>query len=276
MASFLLSHFSFIAHPSTIADDVGSDFYCTLFRREKSGNNQSLFPASSFLIQIKSNHEKIDLSDKSEFLNQLELPFFIGVANRDKMKLQIYSGRALQLIFTMKGIPNKLLIELVPPITDKRYYSIDNGADSHFTVKFPLILEVHASDVEANAQTIFSTLSEENSLIFQNISSRKLAQSILRFSDDDVRVFAGPDSITRSRENFLHRLVEVFFNLDWISKNAPERFSREEFGIYSELWEKLRCTASKTLCDEIDFIYKPLKASLLKNSSTESFGVKNE
>src|SRR5271154_5695100 len=93
LARFLLSHFSFIAQPSTIADDVGGDFYCTLFRREAAGTNQRLIPNSSFLIQIKSADDEIDLSNKADFLEQLELPFFVGVADREELKLRIYSGR---------------------------------------------------------------------------------------------------------------------------------------------------------------------------------------
>ncbi|MFH1260178.1 MAG: hypothetical protein ABII74_10305 [Elusimicrobiota bacterium] len=262
LARFLLSHFSFLGQPSTIADDVGSDFYCTLFRRELAGTNQSLVPTSSFLIQIKSNHDKINLSDKSQFLNQLELPFFVGVANRERMKLQIYSGRALQLIFTMKGIPNKLLVELDPPISDKIYYSINNSAEDDFTVKFPLIVEIQASDVEEQADQIFSILSDENFLIHQNIASRKMGELILRFSEDDVRIFAGPGSTRKFRQNFLYRLAEVFFNLSWISRSAPQLFLRTEFEIYAELWEKLRSTAPRALQDEINPIYESLRHNL--------------
>src|SRR3989442_3819860 len=31
LAHYLLSRFSFVAQPTTISDDVGSDFYCTIF-----------------------------------------------------------------------------------------------------------------------------------------------------------------------------------------------------------------------------------------------------
>ena len=31
LAHYLLSRFSFVAHPATVGDDIGSDFYCTIF-----------------------------------------------------------------------------------------------------------------------------------------------------------------------------------------------------------------------------------------------------
>jgi len=31
LASYLLSRFSFVAHTASIADDLGSDFFCTIF-----------------------------------------------------------------------------------------------------------------------------------------------------------------------------------------------------------------------------------------------------
>ena len=58
LARFLLSKVSFISKPSTISDDLGSDFLCTLFKIEKN----ELHPSSSFAIQIKSEGSKIDIT----------------------------------------------------------------------------------------------------------------------------------------------------------------------------------------------------------------------
>ena len=37
LAQYLLSRFSFIARPVSVSDDVGTDFYCTLFQKTKDG-----------------------------------------------------------------------------------------------------------------------------------------------------------------------------------------------------------------------------------------------
>lgn len=89
IARFLLSKFSFISSPSTISDDIGSDFLCTLFKIEKG----KLHPSNSFAIQIKSksNSKKIGITKKISYLVDLEIPFFVGVIDRDNLKISIYA-----------------------------------------------------------------------------------------------------------------------------------------------------------------------------------------
>ena len=64
LARFILYKFSFVAHPSTVADDVGSDFFCTLFEVHREGRHDYLLPKNSFAIQVKSSVGKIDVTDK--------------------------------------------------------------------------------------------------------------------------------------------------------------------------------------------------------------------
>ena len=66
VARFLLSKFSFLAHPSAVSDDIGSDFFCTIFQVHKEGSHDYLIPDHSFAIQIKSNSRPIDVSNKLE------------------------------------------------------------------------------------------------------------------------------------------------------------------------------------------------------------------
>jgi hypothetical protein len=47
-----LSRFSFVAQPSSVADDLGSDFFCTIFEIVKAASGHDhLRPLSSFAIQ---------------------------------------------------------------------------------------------------------------------------------------------------------------------------------------------------------------------------------
>lgn len=245
LARFLLSEIAFIAQPSTVADDVGSDFYCTLFRREQAGQNQHLIPQDSFVIQIKSSGGNLDLSDKAPFLKQLELPFFLGIVDRKELSMEIFSGRALHLLFTMRGLPNKLVVNPAPLMPDKNYYEIVNEDQKHFNLKFPLVAKLSAKDLDAASEKIFSVLSAECSLIYQNIASRQMSEYILTFGEDDVRIFAGSGSAQRFRHNLCLRLAEAFYNLEWILQMATPEFSETEFNIYREAWEKIRpyCSA---------------------------------
>ncbi len=102
LASFLLSRISFVANPLTVTDDVGSDFFCTLFEVSEA---DQLFPRSSFAIQIKSSKDQIDATGKIEHLRKLELPFFVGVVDQRNLRLSIYSGDYLPIFFSHYGIP---------------------------------------------------------------------------------------------------------------------------------------------------------------------------
>lgn len=46
LARFILSRFAFVAHPSTVSDDIGSDFFCTLFEVKREKKHDYLSPSS--------------------------------------------------------------------------------------------------------------------------------------------------------------------------------------------------------------------------------------
>ena len=92
LARFILYKFSFVAHPATTADDVGSDFFCTLFQTLRENGKEYLLPRSSFAIQVKSNVNRINVSNQLEYLKSLEIPFFVGIVDREALKMTIYSG----------------------------------------------------------------------------------------------------------------------------------------------------------------------------------------
>lgn len=254
VARFLLSEFAFISQPSTIADDIGNDFYCTLFSREQVKRNIYLTPKNSFVIQIKSSSRSLDLSSKAEFLDQLELPFFIGVVNRRERILKIYSGRALHLLFHGKGMPNKLVSKLTTQIKDKHYYDKIDASKEEYQLLFPLIAEVSAKNIDEDSEKVYSIMAEECSLIHKNISARRMGESILFDGPNSRIIMAGQGSNQLFRHNFCLRLTEVFYNLKWIFEKKPQFFSRTEFNVYHESWEKIRkyCSDSdQALVDEV-------------------------
>ena len=73
LATFMLSRISFVAHPITVADDIGSDFFCTLFEPRVEERIERLFPRNSFAVQVKSNFEKISVTNKIDYLLGLVL-----------------------------------------------------------------------------------------------------------------------------------------------------------------------------------------------------------
>lgn len=267
LARFLLSELSFIAQPSTVADDVGSDFYCTLFEKEKAGRNIRLLPKNSFVIQIKSSAKPIDLSDKGRFLKQMELPYFIGVVNRKKLSLQVYSGRALHLLFSMKGVPKTLIAKCTPPMQDKAYYRIVDEGHKHYELKFPLLGQISVANLEREAIQLSSQLVNECALIHQNISSRRMGEYILTFAPDDVRIIAGSGSAQQFRRNFCARMAEAFYNLEWILQSAASQFSNAEYSAYQEAWVRIRPHCSAGDQAFVDQIYNRLSQAVAARSN---------
>ena len=112
LARFLLSKFAFISHPASISDDIGSDFFCTLFKTVREESRDYLVPKNSFAIQIKSDSSTFAVSNKIDYLDNLEVPFFVGVVDKADFSLSIYSGEAVPFFFSHHGRPEFLQIEL--------------------------------------------------------------------------------------------------------------------------------------------------------------------
>ena len=114
LARFILSKFSFVSQPATIADDLGADFYCTFFiqgskkRKTKSDKiieDVFIYPKNSFAIQIKSSRRPFNITNKLEYFDSLEIPLFIGVVNQKKLSISIYSGDVIPELFSFVGLP---------------------------------------------------------------------------------------------------------------------------------------------------------------------------
>ncbi len=79
----------------------------------------------------------------------------------------------------------------------------------------------------------------------ENISSKTSKEYSFRIPGRDLEtvchtVFAGPDSAQHFRQNFLRRLKEVFFNLEWKYRTDSSTFSWEEFSVYKNLFFALK------------------------------------
>ena len=240
LARFLLSKVAFVAHPSSVSDDIGSDFFCTLFRTERRRAKEYLVPRSSFAIQIKSNAKPIDVSKKTGYLSALEIPFFVGVVNRARLSLRVYSGEAIPFLFAYLGRPDSLTIELTPDaISDhSRYCEVTNSGN--VTVRFPLVGDLTHGGV--GHAGLAHRLDERCSLMLRNLAAKQNDEYIFQFPGGDtpsVAILAGPGSVQVFRENFLRRLAEAFCNFGWIFKNSPGSVSQSEFAIFEWVYGML-------------------------------------
>lgn len=244
LAQYILYKFSFLARPTNVADDIGSDFFCTLFQIQKTRKHDFLIPKNSFAIQLKSNSDNIDVSDKVQFLNTLEIPFFVGVVNREELSLDIYSGEYIPFLFSHFGIPENLEIQLCERAAIHQYEdSFRKTGTKSYVLMFPHVAEVKADISPHELEQKVREISNVCLLMQTNIASKTNGEYIFRqygFGPENVIVFAGSGSAKVFRQNFFARLTEVFSNLDWLRHSVPSEFDEIEFAMYSDIYTQLK------------------------------------
>lgn len=242
LARYLLSRFSFIANPATVSDDIGIDFFCTIFLHQDLKRKKYLLPKNSFAIQIKSSENEFDVTAKIDYLNNLELPYFIGVVSREKGSMRIYSGEYVPFFFTKVGPPSQLTLQPVETIEyeifDSSYEEVEDGC---YKLKFPFIMEIGVSDDLDKLIPKAVELIKLSRVIQSNISSKNNHEYIFDFYRNPQKsyIFAGVGSFDVFRENFYKRLAEVFYNFEWIINNRPDYFDLNEYQIYKAVYQRL-------------------------------------
>lgn len=241
LATFLLSRIAFVAHPVTVADDIGSDFFCTLFEPRDQDGTEMLFPLNSFAIQVKSSLGDVPATNKIEYFLKLELPFFIGVVDRSGLCLSLYSGEYLPIMFSHLGRPGQLTMcpvdQEVDGVASAPYDSTPGGACN---LRLPVVLKLAAGDDRETLSTIAQKLSQLCSRMHGNISTWKLDEYIFKLGPaGQVEIMAGSGSAQTFRHNFYLRLAEVFYNLEWLLQNRSHDFSAAEFEMYERLYNDL-------------------------------------
>ena len=249
LARFILSKFSFISQPSTIADDLGADFFCTFFikvaKERKTKNDKIIedifiYPKHSFAIQIKSSKRQFNLANKLEFFDNLEIPFFIGVVNQQKLSISIYSGDVIPELFSLVGLPpsnNKDKITVKAALLESRENHGQQPRQTKYIIPFFKIGEIFASDTEEELRPFIESFSEICLNYQRNIISKKKHQFIFHDAVTlEPKIVFGSGSYQVFRNNFIERLAEVFCNLAWA---APQLEDKEKFMQEYNLYKKL-------------------------------------
>ncbi len=215
LARYILSNFAFISQPSTIADDLGSDFFCTIFDTIPNGNNNSLVPKESFAIQIKSNSRSFSITGKTEYLKSLGIPFFIGVCNKRKQELEIYSGEYLIPFFVDEPSVENIKIKLCETAHCKeiRYAK----KDKEFILKFPKLFTIGSNHDSPEFKETIKNLSKACRTISRNITRRNNKEYIFfeSFSNKFLLVSNKQDI----KESIDRRIGKIFFELAYILEN---------------------------------------------------------
>lgn len=268
LATFLLSKIAFVANPITVADDIGSDFFCTLFESRTKNNAEQLFPRNSFAIQIKSKEGTIHATNKIQYLDKLELPFFVGIVDQNKLQLRIYSGEYLPILFPLYGIPLGLRLSPVPAkkIETDGYCKVTR--DKNFValnalLRLPFVMEIGAHESRSDTLKKAQRLGELCSRIHDNISARTSKEYIFRTGQPgSAIILAGPGSVHTFRNNFCLRLAEAFYNIEWLYNNQRNNFRMKEFRIYEKCYWDLLDSGTE-IPPILKKIYDQLKQQLI-------------
>jgi hypothetical protein len=237
LAAFLLSRISFVAHPATVADDIGSDFLCTLFEIT-SGQREMLLPRNSFAIQVKSSKENVHAANKVDYLNSLELPFFLGVVDQGNFRLSIYSGEYLPILFAQFAVRGLRFSLEDAPVVYPDYCSSDDA--DVYTLKMPFVTDLDSQDTRESLLEKGELLHQLSLRIQANISSRATHEYVFKLDQAGAAIIlAGPGSAATFRINFQLRLAEVFYNLEWIHRNSKGQFDLEEYELFARFYNDL-------------------------------------
>jgi hypothetical protein len=239
LAHYLLSRFSFVAQPTTIADDTGSDFYCTIFDILNT-NPPSVEPRTSFAIQIKSNARTITAHNKVQSLFHLEIPYFIGVVKLATAELKIYSGEWLPMMTAKFGVPEKLWLRLVEECDlSKLWEGLD--AKTGVTLNCYHVCTFNASESRDDIRPKVTQLLKLCRRAVNNIGTRRIEEHIYQLDDDaqKFQITAGCGSVDYFRDNLYKRLAEAFHNFYYMLTGNPALFNLAEFRLYEAFYIEL-------------------------------------
>ena len=232
LARYILSNFAFIANPSTIADDIGSDFFCTIFKEILSGNNNYLVPKESFAVQIKSNTRKFSISNKKDYLQSLEIPFFVGVTNKKKKELDLFSGEYLIPFFLDNPTAEKIKVSLRnTKIPDFYTYSEKSG---EFTVYFPHISTIGSDRDSSDFMSNVEKISRVCRIISGNITRRNNNEYIFIDSVKAQTLLVNSEALIQ--ESLSNRISKIFMELSYILEN---KFIKKNIAEYETIKEAI-------------------------------------
>ena len=241
LASYLLSRFSFVAQPTSVADDLGSDFFCTIFEIHDSSGTDVLVPRSSFAIQVKSSISEVSMDNKIDYLDRLQMPFFIGVVTQSPGVMRVYSAELLPFLFVHKGRPHGLSMLPVSASDLNLGNYLDCPESECFRLRCPEVAEFRVDEDRSMLTAKVETLLRICTRAQGNIAARLSEEHIYDFDGKgNFQILAGPGSARHFRVNLLKRLAEVFSNLEWhLDAGVPAQDLMQEFRTFERLYHEL-------------------------------------
>jgi len=236
-AEFALSKLAFISAPTTVADDIGVDFQCTLFRR-LPGPHVQLLPTLPFAVQVKSSAAIVDLTTARHHLHNFRTPFFVAVARPGHGRVSLFSGRYIPYLFALHGMPSSLRAVLTTssPGPDAAIRVTRRRPKLCIRVSLPRLVHFQPTDSHERLERVRITLEKECREVGINQYHSAVGQYLFRFADGrHRRILAGPSSAQSFRDILSDRLAEYCRNLERLSQSRRRLLRPEREAVLSAI-----------------------------------------
>ncbi len=173
LANYLFSCFSFSV-PLLRQEDFGvADFMCVLGRHK----DICVYPENAFYVQVKSDEKDIVFDkDQSNWIsNHMYLPLLIGVIDKEKINLKLYTTSKAWVGLFMIYNPNKLTLKLNKG-TDSRIVSVDQPNRELIVEIGNPILSLNIDEIEKNPELCLQVLQPWIKIDELNIARRSVGR----------------------------------------------------------------------------------------------------
>ncbi|HEY4902790.1 MAG TPA: hypothetical protein VIH89_04895 [Candidatus Sulfotelmatobacter sp.] len=140
--------------------------------------------------------------------------------------------------FSHHGRPQTLTLSPESGQITLENYCEEKPSDDYI-LRMPHVLELEASENEANILNKGQRLVKLCSRMHQNISSKAGSEYVFKLGDGRIVTMAGSSSALTFRNNFYYRLAEVFRNLDWLYQNDRKQFDLAEYRVFERCYSEL-------------------------------------
>ncbi len=228
LATFLLSRVAFVSSPITVGDDIGTDLLCTLFEAATHNQKPVLLPRSSFAVQVKSNRNPVSISPQLDYLDRLEVPYYLGVVDQNALTLELFSARFLPVVLSLKGPSSRVRLKPTDEFIRDYRPSDDKGVITLLCHKVAT-LDAH-DEAEATSKSA-EAIRNDAAAALQAIASRLNKEYLFEITATEMEVIAGPGSAKTFRHSFFKRLAEAYYNFS-ILVDSGEPVSNAEIDAF--------------------------------------------
>lgn len=155
--------------------------------------------------------------------------------------MDVYSAELLPLLFSDIGKPERLsLIPVAKSDFDPEKYC-ERFGDKGIRLRCPLITTLSAEDDRSMLTTKVGALLDVCTRTLGNIATRLGEEHIYDLDGKgNLKIVAGSGSVNYFRMNFIKRLGEVFYNLNWIvGAGLQDESVMAEIELFDSLYHKL-------------------------------------